>query len=401
MTKRQISMYNFDKTIDRHGTNCYKWDRLERVFGNASLQAMWVADMDWETPDFIRDAIKRKVDETPALGYGCDPDEWWPTVIQWIKDHHQWEVKEEWITYVPGIVRGIAFAYNALLKKDEKVIVQPPIYHPFFLTAQGYNHEVVWNPLKPIYDEKGHLQTYEMDFDNLTEVCDDKCRMLVLCNPHNPCGICWDKETLKRLAVFAKEHNLIVISDEIHCDMALFGNRHIPFATVCKEAEKVSITFSAPSKTFNMAGIVSSWCIVPNDELRQKYYSWLEASELNDCHMFTPVATIAALKHGEPWRKEMLAYLEGNIEYVVKFLEEHPIGIHAVRPEASFLIWLDCRELNLSQEELEDLFANKAGLALNTGTMFGKEGAGFMRLNVGCPRSMVEQAMERLASLLH
>lgn len=388
--------YDFDKVINRRGTHSYKWDRLKDVYGNPDLLALWVADMDWETPSFIKDALRKQLDETPVLGYTADPDEWWPTTLKWIKDHHQWDVKREWITYIPGIVKGIGMVINVFLKEDEKVIVQPPIYHPFYLTPQGNNREVVWNPLIPIYNEEGNLVTYKMDFDNLAEVCDDKCRLLILANPHNPCGITWDKETLQRLAHFAKEHNLIVISDEIHCDMALYGNKHIPFATVSDEAAEVSITFSAPTKTFNMAGVVSSWAVVVNDELRDKFFHWLEASELCEATMFAPVATVAAFTHGEEWRKEMLSYVEGNIDFIIDYCKQYIPQIHPVRPQASYLLWLDCRGLGITHPELIDLFEKKAGLALNQGAMFGKEGEGFMRLNVGCPRATLQQALEQL-----
>lgn len=388
--------YDFDKVINRRGTHSYKWDRLKDVYGNPDLLALWVADMDWETPSFIKDALRKQLDETPVLGYTADPDEWWPTTLKWIKDHHQWDVKREWITYIPGIVKGIGMVINVFLKEDEKVIVQPPIYHPFYLTPQGNNREVVWNPLIPIYNEEGNLVTYKMDFDNLAEVCDDKCRLLILANPHNPCGITWDKETLQRLAHFAKEHNLIVISDEIHCDMALYGNKHIPFATVSDEAADVSITFSAPTKTFNMAGVVSSWAVVVNDELRNKFFHWLEASELCEATMFAPVATVAAFTHGEEWRKEMLSYVEGNIDFIIDYCKQYIPQIHPVRPQASYLLWLDCRGLGITHPELIDLFEKKAGLALNQGAMFGKEGEGFMRLNVGCPRATLQQALEQL-----
>lgn len=404
-------IYDFDKQIERRGTNSYKWDRLDKVFGNPDLLALWVADMDWETPSFIKDAIRQQLDHVPVLGYTADPDEWWPTTLQWIKDHHQWDVKREWITYIPGIVKGIGMVINAFLKDDEKVIVQPPVYHPFFLTPQGNKREVVWNPLIEVWTDdegrrteigapEGHLTTYEMDFDNLEQVCDDKCRLLILANPHNPCGITWDAATLQRLAHFAKTHGLIVISDEIHCDMAIFGHKHIPFATVSEEAAEVSITFSAPTKTFNMAGVVSSWAIVPNDALRATFFLWLEASELCEAHMFAPPATIAAFKYGEPWRQEMLTYLEGNIDFVIDYCKRNLPLIHPVRPDASYLMWLDCRKLGLTQDELIALFQDKAGLALNQGAMFGKEGTGFMRMNLGSPRATLAKALDQLSQAL-
>ena len=393
-------MYDFDKVINRKNTSSMKWDSGVRRVNKPDLLPMWVADMDWETPSFIKEALLRQINETPVLGYTLDPDDWWDVTTKWIKDHHQWEVKKEQITYIPGIVKGIGLVIDALLQPDDKVIVQPPIYHPFYLTPQGNGHEVVWNPLIPVYED-GRLVTYKMDFDNLAEVCDEECRLLILANPHNPCGITWDRETLQRLAHFAKEHNLIVISDEIHCDLAIFGHKHIPFASVSDEAAEVSITFSAPTKTFNMAGVVSSWCVIINDELRHRFFHWLEASELNEASMFAPVATIAAFKYGEPWRQEMLRYLEGNIDFVIDYCKENIPQIKPVRPQASYLVWLDCRDLGLDQQALIDLFEKKAKLWLNEGSMFGKEGTGFMRFNVGCPRATLKQALEQLKAAVN
>lgn len=382
-------MYDFDKPVDRKGTGDLKHEVLAERYGRADLLPLWVADMDWETPAFITDALKARMEHS-LFGYTVEPKEYWQTVQQWIEEHHQWKVEREWMTYIPGIVKGIGMVINFFLKPDEKVIVQPPIYHPFYLTPQGNKREVVWNPLK------ADGNSYSMDFDNLEQVCDEKCRLLILANPHNPAGIVWDRDTLQRLAHFAKEHNLIVISDEIHCDMALYGNKHIPFASVSDEAAEVSITFCAPSKTFNIAGIVSSWCIIPNEQLRKPFYDWLSANELNDPNIFAPIATIAAFKHGEEWRQQMVKYVEGNIEFLIDYCQKHIPQIKPLRPQASYLVWLDCRALGLNQQNLVDFFVNKAHLALNDGAMFGPGGEGFMRLNVGTQRSVLEMALKQL-----
>lgn len=280
-------------------------------------------------------------------------------------------------------------------KPDEKVIIQPPVYHPFRLTPEGNGREVVYNPLKE--NEDG---TYSMDFENLAEVADEKCRVLILSNPHNPAGIVWGKETLARLADFCYDHNILVISDEIHCDMALWGNKHVPFATASEKAAQCSITFGAPSKTFNIAGIVSSYSIIPNDEIRNKFYTWLAANELNEAPMFSPIATIAAFQNGEEWRKAMLQYIEGNIIFVENYCRENLPQVKPLRPEASFLVWLDCRALGLDHESLVDLFVNKARLALNDGEMFGKGGEGFMRMNVGTPRAVLKKALDQLKTAI-
>ena len=254
-------MYDFNKIIDRSGSGDLKHEVLEERYGRADLLPLWVADMDFETPHFITDALRRRLDHS-LFGYTVEPEELWPTVMKWIKDHHQWDVKREWLSYIPGIVKGIGMVVNVFTKSDEKVIIQPPVYHPFRLTPEGNGREVVYNPLKE--NEDG---SYSMDFDNLAEVADDKCKVLILSNPHNPAGITWSKETLAKLADFCYDHNILVISDEIHCDMALWGNKHVPFATASEKAAQCSITFGAPSKTFNIAGIVSSYSIVPNDEI--------------------------------------------------------------------------------------------------------------------------------------
>lgn len=383
-------MYDFDKIVDRTGSGDLKHEVLAERYGRADLLPLWVADMDFETPEFITDALRRRLEHS-LFGYTVEPKDYWPTVQKWIKDHHGWDVKREWLSYIPGIVKGIGMVINVFTKPDEKVIIQPPVYHPFRLTPEGNGREVVYNPLKENSDG-----SYSMDFDNLEEVADDKCKVLILSNPHNPAGIVWDKDTLARLAKFCYDHNILVISDEIHCDMALWGNTHVPFATASDKAAQCSITFGAPSKTFNIAGIVSSYSIIPNDEIRNRFYTWLAANELNEAPMFSPIATIAAFKNGEQWRKAMLHYVEQNIIFMEEYCKTHLPKIKPLRPEASFLVWLDCRALGLNHEQLIDLFVNKAHLALNDGEMFGKGGAGFMRVNVGTPRAILTKALEQL-----
>lgn len=383
-------MYDFDKIVDRIGSGDLKHEVLAERYGRADLLPLWVADMDFETPEFITDALRRRLEHS-LFGYTVEPKDYWPTVQKWIKDHHGWDVKREWLSYIPGIVKGIGMVINVFTKPDEKVIIQPPVYHPFRLTPEGNGREVVYNPLKENSDG-----SYSMDFDNLEEVADDKCKVLILSNPHNPAGIVWDKDTLARLAEFCYDHNILVISDEIHCDMALWGNTHVPFATASDKAAQCSITFGAPSKTFNIAGIVSSYSIIPNDEIRNRFYTWLAANELNEAPMFSPIATIAAFKNGEQWRKAMLHYVEQNIIFMEEYCKTHLPKIKPLRPEASFLVWLDCRALGLNHEQLIDLFVNKAHLALNDGEMFGKGGAGFMRVNVGTPRAILTKALEQL-----
>lgn len=383
-------MYNFDKIIDRTGSGDLKHGVLKARWGRDDLLPLWVADMDFETPEFITSAMRKRLEHS-LFGYTVMPDDFWPTIISWIRSHHQWEVRREWMSFIPGIVKGIGLVANIFTKPGEKIIIQPPVYHPFRLVPEGNGREVVFNPLK----EAGG--TYEMDFEHLEQVADEHCKVLILCNPHNPGGVCWDRETLARLADFCKSRGIIVVSDEIHCDMAIFGHKHIPFASVSDAAREISITFQAPSKTFNIAGLVSSYAIVPNETLRGKFFRWLTVNELDEPTLLAPIATIAAYSKGEEWRKEMLAYIEDNVRFTEDYCRGHMPGIHPWRPQASFLVWLDCRALGLGHEQLLDLFIDKAHLALNDGEMFGKqEGHGFMRLNVATPRPILRQALQQL-----
>ncbi|MGR4838153.1 MULTISPECIES: MalY/PatB family protein [unclassified Bacteroides] len=385
-----MEKFDFDKVIDRRGTGALKLDMLQEYYGDSDLLPLWVADMDFETPPFIVEALRKRL-EHPLFGYTVQPEEYWPTVIRWISTHHGWEVRREWLTYIPGIVKGIGMAVNVFVKEDEEVIIQPPVYHPFRLTPLANGRRVVYNPLR--MNEDG---SYSMDFENLEAVAGEKCRMLILSNPHNPAGIVWDRETLVRLADFCRQRNILVISDEIHCDMALWNNKHIPFASVSEAAAACSITFGAPSKTFNIAGVVSSYAIVPDSVIRRRFFDWLKANELDAPTVFAPIATIAAFRDGEPWRREMLKYVEGNIDLVMDYCSACLPQIKPLRPQASFLVWLNCRGLGLEHDELVDFFVKKARLALNDGEVFGQGGEGFMRLNVASPRSVIRKALEQL-----
>lgn len=386
--------YDFNTIIDRTGSGDLMHGALLPRWHRDDLLPMWVADMGFAVCPDIIDAMKQRL-EHPILGYTVEPEDYYPAIHDWILNHHQWSIHRRWLKFIPGIVKGIGIVCNLFLKPDEKVIVMPPVYHPFFLTPQGNHREVVWNPLKR--KEDGY---YEMDFDNLAQVYDEKCKVLILCNPHNPGGICWDKETLIKLAEFCYEHHILVVSDEIHADLAIFGHKHIPFATVSDKAAQISITFQAPTKTFNIAGIISSYAIVPNEKIRKVFYHWLTANELDEAHIFAHIATIAAFRKGEEWRKQMLAYVEDNIKFVEDYCKEKMPQIRPLRPQASFLVWLNCCDLHLSHDQLLDLFIDKAHLALNDGEMFGPGGEGFMRLNVGCPRPLIALALSQLADAI-
>lgn len=417
-------MYDFDELIDRSGSGCIKLDWLRDMFGCGNLLPLWIADMDFRTPDFIVDALRKRL-EHPVFGYTAVPDCYFKTIAEWVERLHGWQVSPEHIRYIPGIVKGIGMVIDAFLKLGDKVLVQPPVYHPFHITPQKKGFEVVYNPLIPVYedgcglpedmltkDADRRLVSYKMDFDALERMLaeDSGIKLMILANPHNPAGICWCRETLERLAEITARYGVLVVSDEIHAEMALSGSRHLPYASVNETAARNSITFMAPSKTFNIAGIVSSYTIVPDAALRERFFNFLEAGELDMPAIFAPVATMAAYTKGWEWRREMLGYVQANIDYVDEWLRTNLPQIRCVRPDASFLIWLDCRSLRLEQCELVSLFVNKAHLAMNDGSMFGQvapdghlqgtEGCGFMRMNVGCPRSVLTKALESLRDAL-
>ncbi len=382
--------YNFDEIIDRKGTSCVKYDGLKNAYqGKENLIPLWVADMDFATPDFIVEALKKRC-EHPVFGYTFDDDEYYESIQTWLDYKYHWKTEREWISYIPGIVKGIGLAVQCFTQPGDKVIIQPPVYHPFRLVPTRMGREVVYNPLKL---EDG---IYKMDFEQLESLIDKDCKMLILSNPHNPGGVVWEKEALVKLAQICSAHGILVISDEIHAEMTYPQFRHHPFATVSEEAAACSVTFMAPSKTFNIAGIVSSYALVPDTRIREKFYSFLEAGELNAGTIFAFTATKAAYTYGAEWLQQMRSYVIENVNFVDEYLKKNIPQIKVYRPQASFLVWLDCRELKLTQPELVQLFEDKAGLALNDGTMFGKEGEGFMRLNIGCPRSILNQALESL-----
>lgn len=382
--------YNFDEIIDRKGTSCVKYDGLKNAYqGKENLIPLWVADMDFATPDFIVEALKKRC-EHPVFGYTFDDDEYYESIQTWLDYKYHWKTEREWISYIPGIVKGIGLAVQCFTQPGDKVIIQPPVYHPFRLVPTRMGREVVYNPLKL---EDG---VYKMDFEQLESLIDKDCKMLILSNPHNPGGVVWEKEALVKLAQICSAHGILVISDEIHAEMTYPQFRHHPFATISEEAAACSVTFMAPSKTFNIAGIVSSYALVPDSRIREKFYSFLEAGELNAGTIFAFTATKAAYTYGAEWLQQMRSYVIENVNFVDEYLKKNIPQIKVYRPQASFLVWLDCRELKLTQPELVQLFEDKAGLALNDGTMFGKEGEGFMRLNIGCPRSILNQALESL-----
>jgi cystathionine beta-lyase len=381
--------YNFDKIIDRRETNALKIDALLPRYGNADLIPLWVADMDFLSPPAVAEAITERA-KHGIFGYTCPSQAYYNSIINWLDSQHSWKIEQEWLSFIPGIVKGIAFVIDCFTTKQDKVIIQPPVYHPFRIIPASHHRTVIDNQLIL------HAGRYKMDMDGLKKIIDADCKLLILCNPHNPGGRVWTKQELIDIAEICYDNNILVISDEIHSDLAFAPNKHVPFAGVSEKAAQNSITFMAPSKTFNIAGIVSSYSIIPNKELRHKFNQYLESSELDEGHIFAYLAAQAAYENGREWLSEVKAYIWNNITFVDKYLKANIPQIKAMIPEASFLIWLDCRELRLSQKELVSLFVDDAKLALNDGVMFGAGGEGYMRMNVGTPRANLEKALDNL-----
>lgn len=386
--------YNFDELIDRRNTGAVKTDLCKKMFGTDDLIPLWVADMDFRTPDFIIDAINNRC-KHPILGYTVPDEEYFNSIIRWIDARHGWKLERSWLGFLPGIVPGLAFAVNALTQTGDQIIIQPPVYPPFIHVPSKNDRELIYNPLK-VVDGR-----FEIDLEDLEYKITDRTRMFILCNPHNPGGRTWDADTLIKVAEICHKHGVLVVSDEIHSDMALPGNVHTPFASVSELAEQNSITYMAPSKTFNMAGLVSSSYIIPNGEIRKKFSDFMDNSELANGNIFAYVAAQAAYENGTEWLTEMIRYIQGNVNYIVEFLEKNVPQIKPMIPQASFLIWLDCAGLEMNSHQLQDFMVKDARLGLNKGTTFGPGGEQHLRLNIGCSREVLKQAMEQLKSAIN
>ena len=386
--------YNFDAVINRRDTGCLKVDALEERFGRGDIQAMWIADMDFAVAPTIINALTERLSH-PILGYPCLCEEYVNSIISWASRRHRLAIEREELSFIPGVVKGIAYAINYFTRPGEGVIIQPPVYHPFKMVIEGNQRRAVVNPLE--YDSE--KMRYSMNLGHLEEcMSDPTVNMMILCNPHNPSGIQWDKETLQAVASLARENGVTVVSDEIHGDLMLWGKEHLPFLKVSEDASQVGIMLAAPSKTFNIPGLVSSWMVIKNPALRDSFYRWMESNEFNDPMLMAMVATRAAYNEAEDWLDELTEYIQENIISVERLIsEELPGGeLRSMRPDASFLGWLDFTRLGLEQRDLVSLIIDRAGLALNDGEMFGTEGRGFMRLNVASPRAVLLEAVGKI-----
>ena len=401
-----MKQYDFDTPIDRRNTDCFKWDALPGMYHRDDLTPMWVADNDWPSPDFVLEALRRRC-EHPVLGYTMPSKGYWQAVTTWLAKHYGIHTTKETLHFIPGIVAGISYVLLALTEVGDKVLVTTPVYPPFLNLPRSSHRELVCSPLKIEGIAESGLAPlrspnhFSIDFDDFERKAEG-CQVFIMSNPHNPAGTLWDEETLRKIADICEHKGLLVISDEIHADLTLPCRHHVSYSTVCPAAARHSITFIAPSKTFNIAGLGSSVCFVSDEALRKRFYGWLDALGVAGGNIFAFTAAEAAFGQGEEWQRQMLDYLQGNVQILCRFLQERLPKVKAVLPEASYLAWLDFSAYGLTHKELSDRFINRAHVVMNDGVTFGgSQYEGCFRLNIGCPRVQMIDALEHIAAALH
>lgn len=386
--------YDFDRAPDRRRTASLKWDFCEQVLGAADIIPMWVADMDFPAPPPVVEAVRKRA-EHPVFGYPLAPRSYWTSIMNWMKTRHGWEIKREWLSQSPGVVPALSLCILAFSSPGDKIVIQTPVYRPFFSSVENNGRRIVRNSLKY---ENGR---FVMDLEGLESKIDGRTRMLILCSPHNPVGRVWTRDELERLGKICVSRDLLVVSDEIHSDLVFKGHRHFPFASISEELASRAVTLMAPSKTFNIAGLSTSVVIAPNPKLMGRYEAQLRNIGLGSGNVFGIVALEAAYAHGGEWLDDLLAYLEGNADYAAEFIARRIPGIRFIRPEGTFLALLDCRGLGLEQKALNEFFLGKAKVYFDDGTIFGRELLGFERMNLACPRALLRRALENMETAVN
>lgn len=385
--------YDFDQIIDRKSNYSAKYDELGLKFGRGDLLPMWIADMDLQTAKPIVEAIKNRA-EQGVYGYTSRPEAYYGNMMAWYKRRYDWDIKREWIIHSPGVVTTLNILIREFTGPEENIIIQPPVYYPFFDAVRENGRELRYNPLKKVGED------YLMDYDDLENKIDSNTRYLLLCNPHNPVGRVWSREELTRLGEICIRNNIRVIADEIHGDMVFNDRKYTPFASISEEFSRNSITCISATKTFNIAGLQSSFAIFPDKKDCRKFERLLGIFDIKRNNCFSLVAVDAAYREGEEWLEQLLEYLKGNIEFVNDFCRAYIPEIKPNRPEGTYLIWLDCRELGMNDEQLNSFMVNSARVAMDGGLWFGEEGSGFVRMNIACPRAVVREGLERIKRAL-
>ncbi len=381
--------YDFDTVLDRRRTHSLKWDRCLVEFGLDDVIPMWVADMDFEAPPAVVEAVEQRAAHG-AYGYASVPESFWASAIDWLRTRHAWNVDRSWLARAPGVVPSLSLAVNAFSEPGEGVVVQTPVYYPFFHAVERNGRRLVRNPLVA---DGG---TYRMDLSDLDRRIDEHTRLLILCSPHNPVGRVWRPDELEQLGEMCVRRQLLVLSDEIHMDLALPGHRHVPLATISPALADRTVTFLAPSKTFNVAGLNMSLVVASNPDLLARYMAQSEAASLHIPSLFGTVALEAAYRNGADWLDQLLDYLGANVDLADTFMRERIPRLRFVRPEGTYLALIDCRSLGMTQQELDDFFLRTSRVYFDSGSWFGQEAAGFERINLACPRKTLTEALERI-----
>ncbi len=388
-----MKQYNFDEIIDRRNTSSVKYDLRKLFFGNDDVIPMWVADMDFKTPDFILEAIKKRI-EHPILGYSIRSTEYFDAIRNWLQRRHNWIIENNWISFSPGIVPALNMMVLAFTNPGDNIIVQPPVYFPFFSAVKGNDRRLLFNELKL---SNGR---YVMDFDNLEKLC-QRATMMIICNPQNPGGSAWRPEELKKIAKICLRYNVLMVSDEIHADLVNVGFKHTVLASLSNKIAQNTITLHAPSKTFNLAGLSTASVIIPNAGLRKTYNKLVQNLHIDMGNIFGNVASTAAFNNGDEWLDQLLKYIDGNLTFAEHYFKENIPEIRMIKPEATYMVWLDCRALKMDDKELNKFFIQQAGLGLNPGAQFGRGGSGFMRMNLACPRATLIKGLEQLKTAVN
>ena len=382
-------MWNFDEPANREGTNCIKYDLREETFGVKDVIPMSVADMDFNTPDFIIKSLQNRLNHE-IYGYSFRPQEYFLSIIDWFECRHKWRVEKEWICFCPGIVPALSFCTLAFTQPGDNIIVQPPVYFPFFSAAESHGRKLNYNRL---IESDGK---WVMDYDSLIAGIDEKTKMIIISNPHNPIGRVWTPEELNKLANICLKNNILILSDEIHCDLVLPGFSHTPVANLSEKIAENTITCIAPSKTFNLAGLSTSSVIISNPVLRKSFNRIVENLHIGNGNIFGTTASISAYSFGHKWLDALLDYIDHNIDFVEDYCRKMIPEIIPVQPEATYMIWLDCRIFGMTGKELQDFFVTRAGVGMNEGSTFGPGGEGFMRMNLATTHQTVMKAMEKI-----
>ncbi len=381
--------YDFDNPIDRKNTNSVKWDNLDKSFGVDDILPMWVADMDFSCPKPLIESIEKR-NRHGIFGYTNRPESLHESIVNWMRERHSWDIRKEWILYSPGVVTSLNLATMAFTQPGDSIIIQCPVYPPFFSAIENHGRTIVINPLM---EKDGY---YSIDFGDLEEKMASQCKAMILCNPHNPVGRVWTRDELERLVQLCETYGVFIISDDIHSDLIYPEYEHISIATTSKYIEQNSITCIAPSKTFNMPGLSISAVIIPNPELRAQFQKSIDKIGIGMSNVFGITAMEAAYTHGGQWLDSLISYLKGNLLYLIEFFEEYIPEIKVTRPEGTYLVWLDCRALKMDGDSLFKFFAQEARVGLNKGTIFGPGGEGHLRMNIACPRSTLEEGLRRM-----